>query len=130
NLTQDSNGNFTGGTVEVTYNGSYAGQNISGTLIADVYGGNTDETRARIKARGYVTVDNQLFLLVLILAQGGSSITFQQGDSYEFAFTFLHMYGCVDGIINDMTGDYEFTLYTQGAPLGQVFDKGTAHIER
>lgn len=130
NLTQDFNGNFTGGFVTVTYSGSYGNYTISGTLTADVYGVNTDEFRARIRARGNVTTENQLFLLLLILAATGSTISLSSNDYYEFAFTFSHMYGCVDGIVDDMTGDYEFTLYTQNAPLGQVFDKGTVSIER
>jgi len=130
NLSQDSNGNFTGGLVTVTYSGSYGNYTISGTLTAEVYGNNTDELRARIKAKGDVTTGNQLFLIGLILAETGSPITFSDGDYYEFSFTFPHMYGCVDGIVDDMMGDYEFKLYTSNAPLGQVFDKGTAEIER
>lgn len=130
NLTQDLNGKFTGGLVTVAYSGSYAGYTISGTLTADVYGDSTDELRARIKARSNVTSENQIFLLVLVLALTGSPISFTQGDYYDLAFTFPHLYGCVDGIVDDMTGNYEFKLYTQGAPLGQVFDEGTANIER
>ncbi|MCX7795374.1 MAG: hypothetical protein N2380_02485 [bacterium] len=130
NLTQDLNGKFTSGLVTVTYSGSYGNYTISGALTANVYGDSTDELRAKIKARGYVTYVNELFLSLLILALTGNTINFSQGDYYDFAFSFPHLYGCVDGIVDDMTGDYEFKLYTQGAPLGQVFDKGTASIER
>lgn len=126
NLTQDSSGNFTGGTVTVTYNFP----TTSYTLTAYVTEGNTDELRARIKARNAIGIGETQNLVALILLIMGSTVTIQQGDSYEFAFTFPHLYGCVDGTLSDMTGDYEFKLYTQSAPLGQVFDKGTAHIER
>ena len=129
NLTQDSNGNFTGGTVIVTYSGNYNNTTLSGTLTASVYGGNTDEIRARIKARGNVDPEQTLFLVVLILATTGNYISLSSGDYYELAFTFPHMYGCVDGVIKNMTGDYQFTLYQAGALPG-VFDEGTATIEK
>ncbi len=130
-LTQDSNGNFTGGTVIVTYSGNYNNTTLSGTLTADVYGGNTDEFRARIKARGDVDVDSEqtLFLLALLFATTGNGISLSNGDYYVLAFTFPHMYGCVDGVIKNMTGDYQFTLYQTDAFPGD-FDKGTATIEK
>ena len=128
-LTQDPNGGFTGGLITVTYNGSYNNYQLSGSLTAEVYGGSTDEFRARIKARGYVNAGQAPFLTSLILATTDQPVSFSEGDCYEFAFTFPHMYGCVDGVIDDMIGDYEFTLYKQDAIPGR-FDRGTAKIER
>jgi hypothetical protein len=128
-LTQDLNGRFTGGLITVTYSGSYNNYQLSGSLTAEVYGDSTDEFRARIKAKGYVNPEQTLFLALLILATTGNTVYFSEGDYYEFAFTFPHMYGCVDGVIDDMIGDYEFTLYKQGAIPGR-FDRGTAKIER
>lgn len=130
NLEQDQDGKFTSGVVTVTYSGTYANYTISGTITANVYGDSTDELRARIKAKGYVTTENEVFLTLIVLILSGNTISFQSGDYYDLAFTFPHFYGCRDGIIDGMTGDYEFKLYTQGAPLGQVFDKGSAIIER
>lgn len=128
-MTQDLNGRFTGGSITVTYSGSYGNYQLSGSLTAEVYGDSTDEFRARIKARGYVGAEQTPFLTLLILATTGNTVIFSEGDYYEFVFTFPHMYGCVDGIIDDMIGDYEFTLYQQGAIPGR-FDRGTAKIER
>lgn len=130
-LTQDLNGRFTGGLITVTYSGSYNNYQLSGSLTAEVYGGSTDEFRARIHARGNVNTDTdqELLLTFLILVTTGQPVSLTEGDCYEFAFTFPHMYGCVDGVIDDMIGDYEFTLYKQGAIPGR-FDRGTAKIER
>jgi hypothetical protein len=128
-LTQDLNGRFTGGLITVTYSGSYNNYQLSGSLTAEVYGDSTDEFRARIKARGYVNEGQALFLTSLIQVTTGQPVSFSEGAYYEFAFTFPHMYGCVDGVIDDMIGDYEFTLYQQGAIPGR-FDRGTAEIER
>jgi len=125
-LSQDRNGNFIDGDVEVTY--TY--QTVSYTLVAPVTSGNTDEWRARIKAEKIISPDETADLTALIFVLTGNTVTLSEGDSYELVFTFPHGYGCRGGGLNELVGPYEFKIYTPDAPLGQVFDTGTAEIDR
>lgn len=125
NLIQDSNGNFTGGDVSITYSGPGV---IFNPLTATITGENTDSFRARIKARGYVTDTVNLTAIILLLT--GNAPELSSGDYYEIAMTLPHFYGCIGNDINQLIGDYKFKLYTQSAPLGQIFDEGEVDITR
>jgi len=132
-LSQDPIGNFTGGDVEVTYSYQYNAITVSYTLVAPVTSGDTDEWRARIKAQKEISPEETASLTALIFVLTGNTVTLSEGDSYELVFTFPHEYGCRGGGLNELVGPYEFKIYkinTSDAPLGQVFDTGTAEIER
>ncbi|MGB9682655.1 MAG: hypothetical protein ACP5RW_07050 [bacterium] len=130
NLVQDPGGNFTSGVVTVTYTAPVS--NTQYTLTANVYGESTDQWRARIKAKGYVTSDQTPALIALILFMTGNQISVSSGDYYDLAFTFPHFYGCRGGDLTSLTGDYQFNMHinTNAGQVTQLFDEGTANITR
>lgn len=128
NLTQDPHGNFTDGDILITYHGPSESYTISASIIPAE--SSTDEFRARMKFRGYVSSGNSATLTALIFLLTGNTISLSDGDSYILTITLPHMYGCVESDLDKLNGPYEFNIYTQSSPLGQRFDEGTATLER
>lgn len=125
-LTQDPNGNFTGGSITITYNVDNTNHTLDANIIPNE--SSTDEFRARMKFKGYV--DDSVIMTAIIFALTGTTIPLSDGDYYILTMTLPHMYGCVESDLDKITGPYEFHIYTEAAPVGQKFDEGTATLEK
>jgi len=111
-LQQDSSGNFTGGNLVVTYKPAPSDPSKDITLSASLVQSDskTDEWTATIVGEGTVSPSVQL---------GATTIS-----SYTFTFVFPHLYGCIGGNANQLSGGYLLIVE------GQKIDIGTADITK
>jgi len=115
-LTQDSNGKFTGGTVEVKYNPDTQEEvSLSASIVPN--DSKTDEWLATIIAHGTVSQDTTV-------TYGGKRFNIPADTEYEFEFLLPHAYGCRGGSLNELSGGYILRLQDQ------TLDTGTVTITR
>jgi hypothetical protein len=115
-LQQDSSGNFTDGNLVVTYKPAPSDPSKDIILSASLVQSDskTDEWTATIVGEGTASQDIPLT----------STTTIHSGVTYSFTFVFPHLYGCIGGNANQLSGGYLLIVE------GQKIDSGTADLTK